>query len=52
MTARVEGTLRRSDNVLPRHCEERSDEAIQSVRAALDCFASLAMTGLTVLDCD
>jgi hypothetical protein len=27
-----------------RHCEERSDEAIQSFRAALDCFASLAMT--------
>ena len=26
-----------------RHCEERSDEAIQS--APLDCFASLAMTG-------
>jgi mannose-1-phosphate guanylyltransferase len=30
----------------PRHCEERSDEAIQSsVRGSLDCFASLAMTG-------
>ena len=28
-----------------RHCEERSDEAIQlSAAAALDCFASLAMT--------
>ncbi|MGX1169652.1 hypothetical protein AB7M16_005918 [Bradyrhizobium sp. USDA 372] len=29
-----------------RHCEERSDEAIQSVSADefLDCFASLAMT--------
>ena len=29
-----------------RHCEERSDEAIQSVSAdeSLDCFASLAMT--------
>jgi hypothetical protein len=27
-----------------RHCEERSDEAIQSFFAALDCFASLAMT--------
>src|ERR1700693_11486 len=26
-----------------RHCEERSDEAIQSF-AALDCFAALAMT--------
>jgi uncharacterized metal-binding protein YceD (DUF177 family) len=27
-----------------RHCEERSDEAIQNGDAALDCFASLAMT--------
>jgi hypothetical protein len=28
-----------------RHCEERSDEAIQiAAEAALDCFASLAMT--------
>jgi len=28
-----------------RHCEERSDEAIQNGRiAALDCFATLAMT--------
>ena len=28
-----------------RQCEERSDEAIQcSVRKALDCFATLAMT--------
>jgi hypothetical protein len=31
-----------------RHCEERSDEAIQcshdALRSALDCFASLAMT--------
>jgi len=26
------------------HCEEQSDEAIQSARVALDCFASLAMT--------
>ena len=32
--------------MLNRHCEERSDEAIQSRLglAALDCFASLAMT--------
>jgi DNA (cytosine-5)-methyltransferase 1 len=30
---------------LSRHCEERSDEAIQSRNVALDCFASLAMTG-------
>ena len=31
-----------------RHCEERSDEAIQLPRAervALDCFVALAMTG-------
>jgi hypothetical protein len=28
-----------------RHCEERSDEAIQPCFAILDCFASLAMTG-------
>jgi hypothetical protein len=27
-----------------RHCEERSDEAIQSFEAVLDCFAPLAMT--------
>src|SRR6201999_3039506 len=27
-----------------RHCEERSDEAIQTSCLALDCFASLAMT--------
>jgi hypothetical protein len=28
-----------------RHCEEKSDEAIQSLLALkLDCFASLAMT--------
>jgi hypothetical protein len=33
-----------------RHCEERSDEAIQlSFLAAMDCFASLAMT-LVVLN--
>jgi hypothetical protein len=28
------------------HCEERSDEAIQCGASALDCFASLAMTGI------
>jgi hypothetical protein len=28
----------------PRHCEERSDEAIQCGASALDYFASLAMT--------
>src|SRR6516165_6610142 len=27
-----------------RHCEERSEEAIQCGASALDCFASLAMT--------
>jgi len=27
-----------------RHCEERGDEAIQSIACALDCFAPLAMT--------
>jgi hypothetical protein len=31
-------------NVSIRHCEERSDEATQNFAAALDCFASLAMT--------
>ena len=41
-TARV---CRRSASLLYfRHCEERSDEAIQNLSAALDCFASLAMT--------
>jgi hypothetical protein len=28
-----------------RHCEERSDEAIQLSAAGPDCFASIAMTG-------
>jgi hypothetical protein len=28
------------------HCEERSDEAIQSGGAAVDRFAPLAMTGI------
>ncbi len=28
-----------------RHCEERSDEAIQNGAAVMDCFAPLAMTG-------
>ena len=27
-----------------RHCEERSDEAIQSLLVALDCFATLVIT--------
>src|SRR6185437_1019178 len=35
----------REREVMPhRHCEARSDEAIQSSFASLDCFASLAMT--------
>jgi hypothetical protein len=32
-----------------RHCEERSDEALQNGGAALECFASLAMTKPTRL---
>jgi hypothetical protein len=35
---------RRENDYLFRHCEERSDEAIQNRAAELDCFASLAMT--------
>src|SRR6202142_1901613 len=33
-------------NLFPclRHCEERSDEAIHTYFAAMDCFTSLAMT--------
>src|SRR4051794_38972800 len=31
-------------NDTKRHCEERSDEVIQSCFPALDCFAALAMT--------
>jgi hypothetical protein len=31
------------------HCEERSDEAIQHGVAVLDCFASLAMTMMSLL---
>src|ERR1700676_3971673 len=31
--------------ILPRHCEERSDEAIHAATCgAMNCFASLAMT--------
>jgi hypothetical protein len=30
-----------------RHCEEQSDEAIQTFFGAMDCFAALAMTILT-----
>jgi hypothetical protein len=35
---------RRDDDDGYRHCEERSDEAIQDSKEELDCFASLAMT--------
>ncbi|RDJ20799.1 hypothetical protein DWF00_24815 [Bosea caraganae] len=36
---------------LRRHCEERSDEAIQGPHALpLDCFAALAMTAETPQD--
>ena len=30
----------------PRHCEKRSDEAIQNPGDELDCFAPLAMTAM------
>jgi hypothetical protein len=30
-------------DVVSRHCEERSDEAIQSFFVALDCFAELVI---------
>jgi hypothetical protein len=34
---------------LNRHCEERSDEAIQgNASTTLDCFATLAMTSVSV----
>src|SRR4051812_37625886 len=37
----------RKNRLYCRHCEERSDEAIQPFSAArLDCFAALAMTEL------
>ena len=41
----------KSAHSLLRHCEERSDEAIQPVSAvkSLDCFASLARTALRAL---
>ena len=39
------GMTEKSGTLSPRHCEERSDEAIHfSPRRAMDCFASLAMT--------
>ncbi|WP_281352811.1 hypothetical protein [Parasphingorhabdus halotolerans] len=35
-----------SEPKIGRHCEERSDAAIQWIMStALDCFAALAMTG-------
>jgi len=34
-----------------RHCEERSDEAIHlSACGGMDCFASLAMTAISIGD--
>jgi 2,3-bisphosphoglycerate-dependent phosphoglycerate mutase len=46
LSARQSATTSASGN-RPRHCEERSDAAIQGRRkAALDCFASLAMTAM------
>jgi hypothetical protein len=30
--------------LISRHCEERSDEAIQNRLSSMDCFATLAMT--------
>jgi hypothetical protein len=33
-----------------RHCEERSDEAIQLPGTELDCFAPLAMTANSSID--
>src|ERR1700729_281093 len=44
--ASVSAVMRELSIQLPRHCEERSDEAIQFLLGALDCFASLAMTVL------
>jgi hypothetical protein len=43
---RITRAYQRRGNAFARHCEERSDEAIQtgSADAVLDCFASLAMT--------
>src|SRR5258708_16431352 len=44
---RISGQWRwRRRRSTPRHCEERSDEAIQTVSAVgfMDCFALLAMT--------
>ncbi len=37
---------------ISRHCEERSDEAIHSLRllGGMDCFAALAMTEKTIRD--
>jgi hypothetical protein len=42
--ARIALRFIRATACCSRHCEERSDEAIQNLTAALDCFAPLAMT--------
>ena len=40
-----DGTATQGQRSFFRHCEKRSDEAIQCAsEAALDCFAALAMT--------
>src|SRR6516165_8700960 len=37
-------------NSVPRHCEERSDEAIhRAASGEMDCFATLAMTSFRIL---
>jgi hypothetical protein len=41
---------RDEDRSRSRHCEERSDEAIQRIpEAVLDCFAARAMTMMRVI---
>jgi len=46
------GRKSRRGNADARHCEERSDEAIQTIPAGgtVDCFASLAMTTEELFD--
>jgi hypothetical protein len=43
-------SFREKAEVCPRHCEERSDEAIHSAASGgMDCFASLAMTNISYI---
>src|SRR5262249_55973381 len=44
VSGRASGCSGMSSSATPRHCEERSDQAIQNIAVILDCFASLAMT--------